>query len=173
VNHANIDATLTGYMCHICLPVYWSRSRRTSSAWERSYTRLNIAIGANVGVPDRTAISISGDGGILFASNELATAVQYGINMMNIVFKTLPAATRTSISASTNGPHPRTELRIPDDTVEFDRRGLADATVAIDPARVRGALPLSISSLRAASPVCAPANSSTLSIATVRTTCTT
>ena len=46
----------------------------------------NMAIGAKVGAPDRPVLSVSGDGGFLFASNELATAVQYGIATINVVF---------------------------------------------------------------------------------------
>jgi acetolactate synthase-1/2/3 large subunit len=39
-----------------------------------------------VGNPDKQVVSIFGDGGFLFTGNDLATAVQYGINVVNIVF---------------------------------------------------------------------------------------
>jgi acetolactate synthase-1/2/3 large subunit len=44
------------------------------------------ALGAKVGRPDRPVVCVSGDGGFLFAATELATAMQYGINTVTIVF---------------------------------------------------------------------------------------
>jgi acetolactate synthase-1/2/3 large subunit len=36
--------------------------------------------------PDLPVVSINGDGGFLFCASELATAVQYGINVVTVVF---------------------------------------------------------------------------------------
>ena len=36
--------------------------------------------------PDRAVVALSGDGGFLFNSQELATAVQFGINAVVVVF---------------------------------------------------------------------------------------
>ena len=44
------------------------------------------ALGVKVANPDRAVVSITGDGGFMFAMPELATAVQYGINVVTIVF---------------------------------------------------------------------------------------
>jgi acetolactate synthase-1/2/3 large subunit len=44
------------------------------------------ALGAQVGRPDRRVVSISGDGGFMFAAQELATAVQHGIGLIAVVF---------------------------------------------------------------------------------------
>ena len=44
------------------------------------------AIGAKVGVPDRPVICVVGDGGFMYASGELSTAVKYGINVVAVVF---------------------------------------------------------------------------------------
>ena len=44
------------------------------------------ALGAKVAQPDKAVVCISGDGGFLFNSQELATAVQYGINAVVVVF---------------------------------------------------------------------------------------
>jgi acetolactate synthase-1/2/3 large subunit len=44
------------------------------------------ALGAKVARPDRAVVAVSGDGGFLFNSQELATAVKYGINAVVIVF---------------------------------------------------------------------------------------
>ena len=45
-----------------------------------------IALGAKVACPQRAVVSISGDGGFLYNVQELATAVQNGINAVAIVF---------------------------------------------------------------------------------------
>jgi acetolactate synthase-1/2/3 large subunit len=45
-----------------------------------------VGIGAKAGVPHRTVVTITGDGGFLFTATELATAVQHGINAITIVF---------------------------------------------------------------------------------------
>ena len=45
-----------------------------------------IALGAKVACPERTVVSLSGDGGFLYNVHELSTAVQYGIDAVAIVF---------------------------------------------------------------------------------------
>ena len=44
------------------------------------------ALGVKVGNPGKAVVSITGDGGFLFGIQDLATAVQYGINLVTIVF---------------------------------------------------------------------------------------
>jgi acetolactate synthase-1/2/3 large subunit len=45
------------------------------------------SLGAKVGAPDRPVVALSGDGGFLFGATELATAVQFGINTVTVVFR--------------------------------------------------------------------------------------
>ena len=45
------------------------------------------ALGVKVAKPDRPVICISGDGGFMFNSSELSTAVKYGINLITVVFR--------------------------------------------------------------------------------------
>ena len=45
------------------------------------------ALGVKVAEPDRPVVSVIGDGGFMFNSPELATAVQYGIHSITIVFR--------------------------------------------------------------------------------------
>jgi acetolactate synthase-1/2/3 large subunit len=45
-----------------------------------------MALGAKVANPDKPVLSIAGDGGFMFTVQELATAVQHGINTVTIVF---------------------------------------------------------------------------------------
>jgi acetolactate synthase-1/2/3 large subunit len=44
------------------------------------------ALGVKVANPDKAVISITGDGGLMFGIQELATAVQYGIGVVTLVF---------------------------------------------------------------------------------------
>ncbi|HEU5089374.1 MAG TPA: thiamine pyrophosphate-dependent enzyme, partial [Roseiflexaceae bacterium] len=44
------------------------------------------ALGVKVATPDRPVLSVSGDGGFMFTVQELATAVQHGINTVSVVF---------------------------------------------------------------------------------------
>src|SRR6188508_336763 len=44
------------------------------------------ALGAKVARPDRAVVTVVGDGGFLFASTELATAMQHGIHTVTVVF---------------------------------------------------------------------------------------
>ncbi len=45
------------------------------------------ALGAKVAQPDRPVVCIVGDGGFMFNSSELSTAVKYGINVTTIIFR--------------------------------------------------------------------------------------
>ena len=45
------------------------------------------ALGAKVAQPGRPVVCITGDGGFMFNSSELSTAVQYGINVVTVVFR--------------------------------------------------------------------------------------
>ena len=45
-----------------------------------------VGIGLKIGRPDRAVVVVSGDGGILYNLQELATAVQYGVHVITVVF---------------------------------------------------------------------------------------
>ena len=45
------------------------------------------ALGVKVANPDRPLVCMAGDGGFMFNSSELSTAVKYGINVVTIVFR--------------------------------------------------------------------------------------
>ncbi len=45
------------------------------------------AMGIKVARPDAPVLCVSGDGGFMFNATELATAVQYGINIVTVVFR--------------------------------------------------------------------------------------
>ena len=78
--------TQVGYQCRVVYPVYAPRSYLNSSYFGNLGYAYPTALGAKVGRPDRAVVAVSGDGGFLFNSQEMATAVKSGINAVVIVF---------------------------------------------------------------------------------------
>jgi len=78
--------TQLGYYSRAHFPVYEPRTFLTSSYFGNLGFAYPTALGAKVAQPDKAVVAISGDGGFLFNSQELATAVQHGINAVVIVF---------------------------------------------------------------------------------------
>ena len=73
-----------GYYSRNYYPVYEPRSYLISAG--NLGVALPVALGAKIAKPDKAVVVASGDGGFLYNSQELATAVQYGINVVVIVF---------------------------------------------------------------------------------------
>jgi len=110
-----VDATQVGYMCHMAFPVYQPRSYLTSSYMGTLGFAFTMALGAKVAAPHRPVLSVSGDGGFLFNSNELATAVQYGLSTVSVVFNdSAYGNTRLDQVTGYGGRVIGTELRNPD-----------------------------------------------------------
>ena len=78
--------TQLGYYSRAFFPVYEPRTFLTSSYFGNLGYAYPTALGAKVARPDKAVVAVSGDGGFLFNSQELATAVQHGINAVVIVF---------------------------------------------------------------------------------------
>jgi acetolactate synthase I/II/III large subunit len=97
------------------------------------------AIGAKVARPERQAVAIAGDGGFLFTANALATAVQYRLNAVAIVFND---NCYSSIKLSQNRMQGRTigvELHNPDFVRLAEAHG-AIGVLADTPSRLYDAL---------------------------------
>jgi acetolactate synthase-1/2/3 large subunit len=78
--------TQIGYYSRPFWPVYQPRTYLTSSYSGNLGYAFPTALGAKVACPDRPVVSISGDGGFMYNVQELATAVQYKINVVALVF---------------------------------------------------------------------------------------
>ena len=78
--------TLVGYTSTSYFPVYQTRSYLYPFTSGTLGFGLPAAIGAKVGQVERQVVSLSGDGGFLFTGQELAAAVQHGLNVVSIVF---------------------------------------------------------------------------------------
>ena len=135
-----VDATMVGYMCHMYLPVAHPRSYLTSSYMGTLGFAMNMSLGAKLAAPERPSVSISGDGGFLFASNELATAVQYDIGSLHIVVNDSGYGnTRLDQELNYGGRLLGTELGNPDLVKYAESFGCA-ATRVTDEAGLRSAV---------------------------------
>ena len=80
------DMTQVAYYARARFQTYNPRSYFTSSYSGNLGSAFPTALGVKVAMPDKAVVSISGDGGFLFNSQELATAAQFGINVVAVVF---------------------------------------------------------------------------------------
>lgn len=80
------DTATVAYMCHMHFPVYEPRTYLPSSFMGTLGFAYPTALGAKVGRPERTVVAVVGDGGFLFTATEMATAAQYGIATVTVVF---------------------------------------------------------------------------------------
>ena len=78
--------TQIGYYSRTFHPVYEPGTFLTSSYFGTLGYAYPVALGAKAAQPGRAVVATSGDGGFLFNSQELATAVQHGINAVVVVF---------------------------------------------------------------------------------------
>ena len=78
--------TQVGYYSRLFFPVERPGTYLNSSYFGNLGFAWPTALGAKVAQPDRAVVCVSGDGGFLFNSQELATAVQHGINAVCVVF---------------------------------------------------------------------------------------
>ncbi len=78
--------TNVGYWSHFRLRTRRPRTYLSASYFATLGFAFPTALGAKVGMANRPVVSLSGDGGFMYALPDLATAVQYGINVVAIVF---------------------------------------------------------------------------------------
>ena len=78
--------TQLGYYSRAYFPVYEPRTFITSSYSGNLGYAYPTALGAKVAQPDKAVVALSGDGGFMYNSQEMATAVQYSINAVVVVF---------------------------------------------------------------------------------------
>jgi acetolactate synthase-1/2/3 large subunit len=75
-----------GFTSYYGFPVYEPRKYVTGGHQGNLGFGFPTALGVKVANPDKAVVSIAGDGGFQFGLQELATAVQYGINLVVVVF---------------------------------------------------------------------------------------
>jgi len=80
------EVSQMGFTARFGFPVYKPRQYITCGYQDNLGFGYNSALGVKVAHPDKPVVSISGDGGFMFGVQELATAVQFRINVVAIVF---------------------------------------------------------------------------------------
>lgn len=75
-----------GFTSYFGYPVYAPRTYLTGDYQFNLGYGFPTAHGFKVGNPDKPVVSVAGDGGILFAIQDLATARQYRIDLISVVF---------------------------------------------------------------------------------------
>ena len=78
--------TQLGYYARAHYPVYEPRTFITSSYSGNLGYAYPTALGAKVAQPDKAVVCLSGDGGFMFNSQEMSTAVAHNINVVVVVF---------------------------------------------------------------------------------------
>ncbi len=79
------EVTQVAYIAWYGLPVYKPRTLITSGFNGTLGYGFPTALGVKVANPDKPVVSICGDGGFLFGGSDLATAMQFGINLVTVV----------------------------------------------------------------------------------------
>jgi acetolactate synthase-1/2/3 large subunit len=80
------ESCQTGFASFYGFPVYEPRKFITCGPQGTLGFGFPTALGVQAAHPDSPVVSITGDGGFLFGVQELATAVQYNLNLVTIVF---------------------------------------------------------------------------------------
>ena len=80
------DVTQMTFVAHFAYQFTRPRTFLSSGFAGTLGAAVATGIGAKAGAPDRTIVTISGDGGFLFTATELASAVQHHIRAITVVF---------------------------------------------------------------------------------------
>jgi acetolactate synthase-1/2/3 large subunit len=80
------EVTQIGFAARLLFPVYHPRTFLSPGYQDNLGWGYATALGAQHARPDVPVLAISGDGGFLFTSNELATAVRHRIPLTVVVF---------------------------------------------------------------------------------------
>ena len=79
------EVTQLGYIVWYGYPVHQPRRLISSGFSGTLGYGFPTALGVKVANPDRPVVSVTGDGGFLFGGSDLATAKQFGINLVTVV----------------------------------------------------------------------------------------
>ena len=80
------ELSQVGFASWYGFPIYQPRTFITSGYQGTLGSGFPTALGAKVANPDKPVVAITGDGGFMFAVQELATAVQFNIGVVTLVF---------------------------------------------------------------------------------------
>ena len=125
------DATVATSRASRCLPIYQPRTFMHPHGWAGLGFAFPAALGAKVGMPDNPVVCVTGDGGFQYNFQELATAAQYGINPVVLMFNDSAwGALKGRQRDDYNGRLMGTELVNPDFVKLFESYGFEGAKVS-------------------------------------------
>jgi acetolactate synthase I/II/III large subunit len=81
-----IEVSQMGFTSYFGFPVYAPRTYVSEGFQGTLGFGFPTALGVKVAHPDTPVVAVTGDGGFMFAVQELATATQYGIALITLVF---------------------------------------------------------------------------------------
>ncbi len=80
------ELSQVGFASWFGFPIYRPRTFISSGYQGTLGAGFPTALGVKAAFPDKPVVAITGDGGFMFAVQELATAVQYGLGVVTLVF---------------------------------------------------------------------------------------
>ena len=80
------ELSQVGFASWYGFPVFEPRTYVTSGYMGTLGSGFPTALGIKAAHPDKAVVAITGDGGFMFAAPELATAAQYGLDVVTLVF---------------------------------------------------------------------------------------
>ncbi len=80
------ELSQVGFTSYFGFPVYEPRTFVSGSYQGALGFGFPTALGVKIANPEKPVVAITGDGGFMFASQELSTAAQYGIGVVTLVF---------------------------------------------------------------------------------------
>ncbi len=80
------ELSQVGFASWYGFPIYQPRTFITSGYQGTLGSGFPTALGAKIAHPDRPVVAITGDGGFMFGVQELATAVQFKIGVVTLIF---------------------------------------------------------------------------------------
>ncbi|MEV4128085.1 thiamine pyrophosphate-binding protein [Nocardia sp. NPDC049707] len=136
------ELTQIGYAARLAYPVYEPGTYITPGYQGTLGYGFPTGLGAQVGKPGSTVVSINGDGGFGWSLQELATAAKYGIGLVTVVFNNNAFGNVQRIQQETFGRNIGVDLKNPDFAklaetfdVSFESAATPDALASI----IRGA----------------------------------
>ena len=104
----SLDPTVPTSRASRCLPIYHPRTFMHPHGWAGLGFAFPAGLGAKVGKPDSSVVCVTGDGGFQYNLQELATAAQYDINLVVLMFNdsawACSKSINKSVSATGNSP---------------------------------------------------------------------
>ena len=82
----SLDPTIAANRASRCLTIYEPRTYMHPHGWSGLGFAFPAGMGAKAGVPGSPVVCITGDGGFQYNFQELATAAQYGIHTVVMMF---------------------------------------------------------------------------------------